>query len=257
MNYYFLLTALPPLTMGVKPELSFKEVREMLRLNLTPADLHLVEKLLRPIDLYNIRALWLGLPLDEKGNFSAKDLEEELLVQGSLPSYLIEFLERYEFLPDRLRNFSSLYTSLYREEIPKLKGFLQRYYEFERELRLVLTALRAKETGRDVVRELQFEDPTDPFVAEILAQRDAPEYAPPKEFEELKGLFSDNYPDPMKLHRAILEYRFDRIWEMEESQDFGIDRILAYVARLLIVEAGTELDEAQGKLAVEQLSQYG
>lgn len=188
-NYYFLITALPPLTLGVKPEISFKEAKEMLALNLTPSDAHEVKRLLRPIDLYNIRALWLGLPLDERGNFEAKNLEEELLVQESLPPYLIDFLERYEATQDRLRYFSSLFVSFYRDELPKLKGFNLKYYKFERELRLVLTALRAKRQGRDIVRELQFEDPTDPFVADILAQKDAPEYTPPMEFEELKTLF--------------------------------------------------------------------
>lgn len=256
-HYYFPLTALPPLTLGIKPEISFKELKELLRLNLTHADSRKVKQLLMPIDLYNIRAIWMGLPLDERGNFEAKSLEEELLVQEALPLYLIEFLERYESTQERLRYFSSLFASLYRDEISKLKGFNLRYYRFERELRLILTALRAKRQGRDIVRELQFEDPTDPLVAEILAQKDAPEYTPSREYEELKTLFVDNISEPLKLHRAISQYRFDKMEEMEENQDFGIDRILSYIARLMIVESLADLKEEQGMVAVEQLSQYG
>lgn len=256
-NYYFLVTALPPLTLGVKPEISFKELQSMLSLNLSSRDSHEIERLLRPIDLYNIRALWLGLPLDEKGNFKALALEEELLVQDALPTFIIEYLERYESTQDRLRYFSSLFASLYRDELPKLKGFNLKYYQFEREIRLVLTALRAKRQGRDLNRELQFEDPTDPFVAQIIAQKDAPVYTPPQEYEELKTLFVDNITEPLKLYRVILQYRFDQIEEMEENQDFSIDRILGYMARLMIVESLADLDMEQGKMAVEQLSQYG
>lgn len=252
-NYYFLITAFPPLTLGLKPELSYKELSDLLVLNLTPEDLGKLEELLRPIDLYNMRAFWLHLPLDDRGQLKAKDIEEELLVQEGLPSYIIDYLERYESTEDRLRYFSSLYVSLYRDLQPKLKGFLLKYYQFEREIRLVLTGLRAKRAGRDIVRELQFEDPTDSLVAEILAQKDTPDYTPPREYEDLKTLFVDNSSDPQKLNRAILEYRFNKIEEMEEAQDFGIDRVLAYVARFMLAESLAELDKEKG---MEQLSQY-
>lgn len=253
-NYYFLIAAFPPLTLGVKPEISFQQLKEMLQLNLTAQDMRAVTRLLRPIDLYNIRALWMGLPLDERGNFNAQDLEEELLVREALPESLIEYLERYETTEERLRYFSSLFVSLYRDKQTKLKGFLRKIYQFERELRLVLTALRAKEVGRDLVRELQFEDLTDSLVASILAQKDAPEYMPPQEYEDLKTLFVDNRFDPARLHEAILEYRLRKIEEMEEPQDFGIDRVLAYVSRFLLVESLSELSREKGK---EQLSEYG
>ena len=253
-HYYFVPAALPPLTLGVKPEISFKELREMLLLNLTSGDLKELSLLLRPIDLYNIKAFWLGLPLDDRGNFSARDLEEALLVRDSLPSFLVDFLERYESSSDRLRYFSSLYASLYREEE---RGFLGKYFSFEREVRLVLTALRGKRAGRDLVRELQFDDPTDPFVAQILAARDAPEYTPPREYEDLKSLFVENSTDPKKLAFALMEYRFKKIEELEESEHFTIGQILAYAARLLIVESWDRLDKEKGTIAMEELSKYG
>ena len=252
-NYYFLITALPPLAIGKKPEISFSEMREMLDLNLTAADRKKIKTFLRPIDLYNIRALWMGFPLDERGNYTSKGLEEALLVRDWLPSYLAEYLDRYESTADRLRFFSSLYASLFREE--NLDGFLLKYYRFEREIRLVLTALRSKKTGRDLTRELQFEDPYDSFVADILSQKDAAEYTPPKEYEDLKTVFMENSGSPEKLNRAILKYRFEKIEEMEENQDFTIDRVLNYLARLFIVESLEALDPEKGMDAVERLSQ--
>lgn len=256
-SYYFLITALPPISIEKKPEITFKELMEMLALNLTAKDLRLVELLLRPIDLYNIRALWLGFPLDDRGNYKAKELEEALLVTEHLPPYLIDYLERYETTEERLRYFSSLYVSLFRDEQPHLKGFLKNYYQLEREMRLVLTALRSKKTQRDIVRELQFEDPYEPFIADILVQKDAVDYTPPKEYEDLKTLFMENSSSPQKLNEAILRYKFEKIEEMEENQDFTIDRILNYIARLLIVESLNQLDQEKGITAVEQLSQYG
>jgi hypothetical protein len=252
--YYFLPSALPPLTLGIKPDISFKEFREMLLLNLTLTDLKKLDALLAPIDLYNVKALWLRMPLDDKGTIAARDLEESLLVRDSIPPYLVEFLEQYDATADRLRNFSSLYASLYRRE---WDGFLGKYYQFERELRLILTALRAKRAGRDLVRELQFEDPYDPLVAQILAQKDGAEYTPPIEYEELKTLFVDNSLEPEKLAFALLKYRFDKIEEMEENELFTIDHVLGYAARLLIVESWDQLDREKGSMAMEELSRYG
>ena len=222
-RYYFIPLSLPPLTLGVKPEISFKEFRAILALNLTERDLKKVDALLEPIDLYNVKALWMGLPLDDRGTISARELEEALLVKDSLPPYLIDFLERYETASERLHNVSALSAAFFQQE---WEGFLAQYFQFEKEIRLVLTALRAKQARRDLVRELQFEDPFDPLVAEILAQKDAGEYTPPREYEDLKTLFVDNSREPAKLAFALLSYRFHHIEEMGEGEQFTIDQIL-------------------------------
>lgn len=255
-EYYFVNAALPPLEIGKPPELSFQELRVILNENLSEEDLKKVSYLLRPIDLANIRAFWMGLPMDAKGNFTPKELEEALLVPDRLPEYLANFLQQYDTVEQRLRFFPSLYASLYRET-SKFKGFLLQYYTFERELRLVLTGLRAKQTGRDLVRELQFEDPTDPIVADLLAQKDSPDYTPPLEYEGLKALFEVHSQNPKQLLRAILEYRFAKYEELEENQHFTLDRILSYIARLLIVESWEGLKAEQGRALMEDLSKYG
>ena len=259
MNRYpFILSCFPEIEIGEKPELSFKEARDILALNLSRADLQKVNQLLLPIGLDNIKALWLGLPLNERGGMSGKELEEALLVRAPLPQFIIDFLDEYDTTEERLHHFSALYASLYQDVALKLKGFLGAYYQFEREMRLVLTALRAKKLGRDLARELQFEDVHDSFVMQILVQKDSAEYFPPQEYEDLKSLFVENSSEPMKLYRALLEYRFDRILEIEERyQQFTIDRILGFLARLMIVEMWDQLDRERGLGLVDDLSKNG
>ncbi len=257
-QYYFIGTALPPLSIGVKPELSFKELYDMLTLNVSPADLKKADDLLWSIDLSNIRSFWMGLPFDDRGKFSPKELEEALLVKEDLPEYLIDFLDRYDSTEDRLRYFSSLNASFYRDRSEKLEaGFLKSYFKMEREIRLMLTALRAKTSGRDISRELQFEDLTDSFVMEILAQKDAADYTPPPDYENLKALYLNTKANPKELHRTLLDYRFKKIEEMEENEHFSMDRILGYLVRLMIVESWESLNESQGLATTENLSNYG
>lgn len=255
-QYYFVAAALPPLVLGVKPEITFEALRDLFFINLDERDLTQVKYLLRLQDLNNIRALWMGLPLDPRGNFSPKELEEALLVPDLLPPYVQEFLERYESNGDRLRYFGSLFASLFQDIERRGKGFLKRYYRFERELRLVMAALRAKEFRRDVAKELQFEDFTDPFVAEILAQKEASEYTPPEEYTEVKGLFQGTR-EPRQLHLQLLAYKLGKIEEMEQGEPFSIDHLLGYAARLLIIESWEGLNREQGLSIVEDLSRYG
>lgn len=253
-HYYFVASCLPPLVFGSIPEMSFKEMRALVSMNFTPNDWRSFEHLLEPIDLYNVKALWLSLPLDERSTRSAKELEEALLIREGIPSYWVDFLERYESKEERLRYFSSLYTDLYRQES---KGFIGFYYRLEREILLVLTALRAKKYGRDLVRELQFEDPLDPFVADILAQKDAPDYIPPAEYEDLKVLFVENSSDPTKLMQASMKYRFKRIEEYGDMDMFSVDFVLAYAARLLMIENWNAPDAGKISATLEELGKYG
>lgn len=66
----------------------------------------------------------------------------------------------------------------------------------------------------------------------------------------------ENSSDPQALNQAILEYRFAKIEELEDFTDFGIDRVLAYMAKLLLAEQLSQNTE-KAAAALEQLSQYG
>ncbi len=254
MLYYFVLLSLPPLSLKTDPEMTFMELKDILSINLTKSDYKKVLILLRPIDLENVRAFWLGIPLNERGTLNAAALEEALLVQDNLPIYFVDYLNQYETTEERLKYFPSLVATLF-QETEQFSGFMKDFYQFERERMLILTALRAKLANRDIVRELQFEDPTDPLIANILAQKDAADYIPPSKFEKLKILFVENSHNPEKLNRAILEYRLEMIEEMEENYPpFSMDRVLSYVARFLLIDSLRHLDLEKANMEVENLS---
>jgi hypothetical protein len=246
-NYYFLVPSLPPLRLGEKPDITFERLASLLEIGLTKKDLQKTRVLRRFVDINNIRSLLLEEKIDPRGNLNEKELDEALLIKNILPQYVFDFLEQFEKAADRIRNFSGLLFLYFSMETPQAKGFLRRYLIFERECRLVLLGLRAKQLGRDVVKELQFEDLTDPFIAQILAQKDADQYEPPAEYKELKELLLSCYGDPWIENRVFAEYRFKKIDEMSEKQPFSIDQILAYMAKLMIVEYLLELDEERGK----------
>lgn len=251
--YYFLASLLPDLQIGMPPELDFCELKELMKTSLSKEDYDVVRTIRRYYDIQNIRSFWRDEPLNFRANYNDKELEEALLTKSALPDYVFDFMDRYEDKESRLYHFASLIASYYREEIAKTEGFTKEYLTFERDLRLVLTALRAKKLGRDIMAELQFEDPDDDLVAQIIAQKDAKEYEPPERYAELKPLFEREGEHPFELHKAITEFQFYKVDELIALDFFTIDRIIAYLVQLIFVEKWLELDKKKGMQLVDTI----
>ncbi|MBT3394435.1 MAG: DUF2764 family protein [Waddliaceae bacterium] len=252
-NYYFSSSALPAIEVGVKPTISFLEVKGLLKLNISARDYQKSVIVRRLIDIENLRALWKGESFDHRGNYTAKQLEEVLVTQEGLAEYVFDFLDKYTTTEERLKNFAALMSNFFTEEIAKSEGFLKKYLIFEREWRLVLLGFRAKALGRDVIAELQYEDPDDDIIAQIIAQKDAKSYEPPDGYEDFKSVFYEKYEDPIRLHKEVCVYRFNRIEEMLFGQRFSISRIIGYMVQLIIVERWQELDKNKGNDVVNTI----
>lgn len=252
-QYYFLASALPPFNFGAPPEISFENLVTLLNENLTHSDLRKAETLRGYYDILNIKAYWKGEPLDPHGNLNELQLDEALLEQVGTPKYLDRFLDEYEDTKDRIRHFPRLLADYFRIEEKKASGFLRKFLKMERELRLILVGFRAKKLGRDLLKELQYEDPDETIVAQILAQKDDPEFHAPEPYQQLKPLFIEHENDPMGLHQALIEWRFEKIYEMVGVEMFSIDRILGYTERLILLENWLELDRQKGNQLVDTI----
>jgi hypothetical protein len=242
-RYYFVVNSLPEIVLGHPAELSFLELIDFLGLNLTEQDLLKVGKIREWIDLLNLKAHLLGYPIDPRGSLSEKEMEEAILVREDLGEQVIAFLDDFETREERLDHFPSLLASFFKRGEAET-GFLGAYFRLEREIALLLGAARCIGLKRDLVRELRYEDPTDPFVAYLLAQKDGGSLLMPLEYEGLDLLLKEKRP--RELFLSLLKYRFDKILELEERHPFAIDQVLGYLARLLLAESWTRLDEEKG-----------
>ncbi|MBN2478858.1 MAG: DUF2764 family protein [Parachlamydiales bacterium] len=252
-KYYYLGSALCKVSLFSKPDISFEEYKNMLEINLSKSDFEKFTLFQRYIDITNLRLLWLNKEIDPRGNFSSNELEELILTKSVFPQFCLEFLEKYENIQDRLKNFSFLIASFFNMAINENTGFIKFYFKFERELRLILTAIRAKKYKKDFLKELQFEDFHDDFVAFILAQKDQETFEIPKEYEDLKNIFKQNEDDPEKLNTALLEYKFNKIENFLEEKPFTIDQILSFAALLIIAEDYNKLNIEEGFKIAENL----
>ncbi|MCB1180411.1 MAG: DUF2764 family protein [Chlamydiia bacterium] len=257
-EYYFLASLLPELQIGHVPGLGYAALKPLLIANLNKKDLAKTKKFLHIFDYDNLRALWVGDVFDKRGNFTKIELEQALIDLGwpdgqDFPDYLVDYLGKYQKNEERAKNYFILVSRFLQEQLEKEEGFLQELFQFEKEFRLILIGFRAKKLGRKLSVELQYEDSTDSIVAQILAQKDSKGYEPPFEYHETKFIFDDYGDHPIELHKACLKYRFAKYVELCGSAIFSIDRILGYIARLLLVEKWIELDIQMGVEIIDDI----
>ena len=205
------------------------------------------------IDLKNVESLLKKEPLDGRGNCSEKELDEALVNQEGLPNYLFDYLEGIDSVEEQLRHFSKVFITFFREMEKKYSGFLKEYFRFEREWRALLAGYRAKKLGIDPAKALQHENSHDPFVAEILAQKDTPFFEFPFEYQDLGEKLKNVQGDPKGQHQVMMSYRFHRIEEMIEDIPFSLDRLLGYLVELMIVEDVHVLDEQRGSENLDEM----
>lgn len=253
-NYYYIGTYLPPLSFDAPPDITFNEFKKLLKDNLSEKDYRKTKFIRRYYDILNLRALWLREELDPHGELDSLELEEALATQVGLPSYVYDFMAIHEKTEDRIRHFPLLLARFFQSAMNEEDPLLRNYLNFERELRLVWTGYRAKKLGRDLSVELQYEDPEEDLIAQLLAQKDAKVFEPPEKYEELKELFEKYEEDPLALQRAIDQYRVAYVESLVGMADtFSIERILAYMIQLVIIERWFELDRDKGKEIVDMI----
>jgi hypothetical protein len=253
-KYYFVGTLLPSLSFDTPPEISFAELDVLLHDNLTQRDYEKTLAVRRFFDILNLRLLWQGEELDPRGYLSPQVLEEALVSGAGLPDYVYDFVDKFPKKQDRIHHFPLLLTRFFQSDENIRDSFLRSYLTFERELRLVMSAFRAKKLKRDLSAELQYENCEDELVAQLLALQDSESFEPPEKYQDLKGLF-DKYTDhPLALQKAIDEYRFETIENLVDLADvFSIERLLAYLIQFFIVEKWFQLDNAKGIQIVDTI----
>ena len=252
-HYYFLTSALPPLELVTSPDISTDELYQLLEDNLSISDKKKWRIIRLYIDILNIRQLFRGDELDPRGSFSAKELEDVIKEEGYFPSYLYAFLEEYESVQDRLRNFSKVLSAFFIEETEKASGFLKKYLEFERDFHLVMVGFRSNKMHSELSYELQYEDPTTPIVAQMLAGKDSPEFDFPYEFAELGEMLTNKKCSPIEEYQLVLQYKFEKIQSMLEGSLFTVDVILGYLIQLMLIEDRFKLDQENGMKRIEEM----
>lgn len=234
-QYYFIHSALPELKIGYLPSISFPELMQLFYDNLSALDISKVHSLLIIIDLTNVYYYLTGQPLDSRGLWASSEIEESLIELTGFPDYLISFLTKYTEPGERVQHFSEVYLDYFQVQSVNSSGFVRKYVEFERNLRLYLAMNRAEKFGREYISPISDDENT---------------Y---DQFEDLKIFLLQVEGSPLEEYQIIQQYRINFLKDMSRAKAFGIDGLLAYVMQLLIIEDDNVLHEIQGQQTIDKL----
>ena len=258
MTLFFVYGVLPPLEFGTRPEISSKELTEILDLNLSKIALKKVHVLKLWIDISNIYALFKGSFFDTKGNYSKSTMKALLASEEELPLYVLDYFEAHEKEEDRQKFFPQLISAYFTNEKKNASGALKQFLVFEHDLRVLLAGFRAKKGGIDLGAQLQYEDMGNEAVASVLMQKDlSGKFQFPIDYEDLEKSLELSLNNPSKQYEEVAKYRFEYYSKYFINYPFSLKGVLAYMTSLWILEDFFALKREEGEKFLSNIVERG
>lgn len=248
-NYYYLVAGLQDISLDIHKLIEDQTAfRETLKTHVHPVDYKLVRKLFLPFDNANLLKLLekSDRPLSEKGNFSREFLEENIREPAELPEYMIRFITAFKnkepLFPD-LSPENELTTLFYGEMEQEENDFLREWFRFDLFIRNVLTALSARKYKLDYEHQIIGTGER----AEAIRKSHARDFGLSAEVDYLEELVNlSRIEDIQEREMAVDQFKWDYLDEVTFFKYFTIERILAFMIKLGMVERWLAIDKTHG-----------
>jgi hypothetical protein len=225
---------------------------ELFQMNFSKGDMAKVEGIRLLFDLRNTIESSSHSLLFPYGNYAKEDLEQLVSGEEIFDQETLDRIKQYD-TPDELRkHFYPIFTRFLQTMITKQKGFVRDYYIFEYQMRVLLAGYRAKRLGKSIFTELNYEDLADPFVADIVGQKESPKFEFPYGFETLQAEL-ESTSSPQKEHEVVFRYKFNHFQKIIDEHYDSVDSLLAYMVQLIYLEGYYGLDFNRGQEIIQQL----
>ena len=262
-NYYCLVAGLPDLIPDDKKlHYSSADLREYLKEELHPADFRLVRLFYLPFDHENLLNLLYETEFDwdDRGNYSREIMElfvdkkqYELLDTSGFPSYFNEFIESYfeddEELPKE-KAIHFLTDEWYKWMRKSGNSFVSRFADYKQTMGNIMLALNGRKHDIPFEKALIGDDE----VTQALKKSRSRDFGLSTEVNDIENIIQifeiENILDR--------ELRIDNhLWKFLDEATFfdyfTIEKILAFVQKVFVVERWFELDKEKGQKIFNQL----
>lgn len=134
----------------------------------------------------------------------------------------------------------------YRQALSHRNGFIRDFFEFDLNVRNRKVMYLNQALGRDLDRDIL--SLRDPEAEETGLEPEAPEF---KEAEKLQSILEGN--DILSRERGIDDLYWDKIDELTLFDYLSFDKILAIIAKMMIIRRWLILDEETGRQMFKKL----
>jgi hypothetical protein len=249
-EYYYFVAGLPSITMeDAKAARDLDAFLLEMRTQIHKDDYELVKLLFLSDDRDNLLNLVLHLekPWHPQGNYPPFILTDESTYPQNLPEFMLKFIKAvHEDVPlfPNLSWENQLTTLFYEYVLDNSNTFIQEWFEFERNLNNLQTALFCRKNGIPHEKEIVGFDE----VSEIIRHSNATDFGVSKKFPYLDRLFQiyDN-PDILEREKMVDQMKWKWIDDRNFFHYFDIDLILGYTAKVRIAERWQKMQPGLGK----------
>ncbi len=262
-NYYYLVAGLPDIVPEEK-KMNFSSVqfRELLRDELTEKDFGLARLFFLPFDHQNLLNLFFeaGKEWDERGNYTREELEPlidkknlDLMELSDFPDYISRFVSTMhsEDAPENRTEAAGMLTRAYYhylEESPN--EYVRQVAYYQRNTGNVMAALNARKYEMEMEYVLMGDDE----VTDALRKSRARDFGLSSEVEYMEELVQIYETDNLKEREMKLDmHKWKFLEELTFFNYFSIERVLAFLQKLLIVERWFHLDAEKGREMFQKL----
>jgi len=250
MKYYFLVTYLPEIQRDDKKlKLRFADLLAE-QYYIAPEDWRQIELVLLARDFLLLEKLLSGKDTDMEHTLYEKEFwKEQIKAPKEVPDYLEAFLQTFAeektFGPEEVNQLHEIY---YDHAIRTTTNpFLKEYLAFEKLLRNVVAAVRARRKGLPPSDHILGEGE----IIEQLGRSSAEDFGLGQDVPWIERLVETR--DPLQLEDTIEQILWDYIDEQTTQVYFDFEVILAYLLKLELLEKRLALSEEQGMEIVRHL----
>jgi len=251
MKYYFLVSYFPEI------HLEDRKVKYRLadllaeQFHIDARDWEDVEIILLKGDMLQIEKLLSGKDREVEFSLYGRDFwKDQIKSPKDAPEWLSEFFESLAtegFSPQSLHRLYRVYFDFAVGKASSL--FLRSYLAFERDLRNILAAVRARKKGLPPSEYLVGESDA----VDLLGRSSAEDFGLGKDYPWIDRILEANKPHDVE--ETVQRILWEAIDEMTEPDHFEFDVVLAYLLKLQILERSIGLSEEQGLDLVKRLEE--
>ncbi|OQX22963.1 MAG: hypothetical protein BWK80_28415 [Desulfobacteraceae bacterium IS3] len=254
MKYYFLAGYLPELQRDDrKIKVRLTELLE----HIEAEDLQEVDLILLGQDVFIVEKLLSDKAVTaQHALFDAEFWKEQIKSPQEGPEFILNFLRESQ---DSSESFSPksaerLYGAFYDHVLSETRnGLIRGYFGFERDLRNILAAVRARKKGLDPGEHLvagvissESDELTD-----TLCSSNAEDFGLGKDYPWVESLIAEAYPP--KRQEMIEQILWNYLDENTGDDPFHFNSILSYLLKVQMLEKRLALSEEQGSAKVRKL----
>jgi hypothetical protein len=251
MKYYYLVSYLPPIRRDDKKlKIRFSDFLAE-RAHIAREDWSQVELILLIRDIFLLEKLLQGKEVSlEHTLYGRAFWKEQIKSPKEIPTFLEDVFQDVLSGDVGPKEVDRLYAAYYNLAIKiATNPLLRDYLQFEKDLRNITAAIRARRMGLSPSDHIVGEGD----VVESLSRSSAEDFGLGRDRPWMDRLLEAD--DPLHMEDCVERILWDYIDERMEQNHFEFDVVIGYLLKLLILEKRLALNEEKGMEIVRQLEE--